>query len=79
MAYDFAARYPKITKHVSLSRMSRFIQIGTIWSGPFAKARGSKGDAFANKDVAVWQSRPGSAAFGDSVEAALDAMEAALQ
>ena len=38
--------------------MNRFIQIGTIWSGPFAKA--SKGDAFANKDVAVWQSRPSS-------------------
>lgn len=75
--YDFAARYPKITKHVSLGKMKRFIQIGTGWSGPFAKA--SKGDAFTNKDQALWQSRPGSAAFGHSVEAALDAMEAALR
>ena len=75
--YDFTARYPKITKHVSLGKMKRFIQVGTGWSGPFAKA--SKGDAFAKKDQSVWQSRPGSAAFGHSVEAALDAMEAALR
>ena len=75
--YDFAARYPKITKHVSLGKMKRFIQIGTGWSGPFAKA--SKGDAFTRKDQALWQSRPGSQAFGHSVEAALDAMEAALR
>ena len=75
--YDFTARYPKIAKHISLGKMKRFIQIGTGWSGPFAKA--GKGDAFARKDQALWQSRPGSAAFGHSVEAALDAMEAALR
>ena len=75
--YDFAARYPKISKHVSLGKMKRWIQIGTVWSGPFAKA--SKGDAFARTDQALWQSRPGSKAFGHSVEAALDAMEAALR
>lgn len=57
--------------------MKRFIQIGTGWSGPFAKA--SEGDAFTKKDQALWQSRPGSQAFGHSVEAALDAMEAALR
>ena len=75
--YNFDERYPKIAKHVSLGKMKRFIQIGTCWAGPFAKA--SKGDAFAKKDQAVWQSRPGSAGFGHSVEAALDAMEAALR
>ena len=75
-AYSFAARYPKITKHVSFGRMKRSVQVGTAWGGPFVKA--SKGDSWGGRGSAVWQGRPGSARYGHSVETALDEMERAL-